>query len=325
MSFETNRSLIPILQVTGLTFKFGKRNVLNGLNFEVQKGEIFGLLGPNGSGKSTALAIIAGLLNRQGGTISMQGEVLPDATPSFRRQIGFVFQHPSLDLKLSARTNLSLACSLYGIPKAERKERIAQQLEFAGVHERADERVSKFSGGMRRKLDIARALIHDPSILLLDEPTVGLDEFSFRDTWQRLELIRKSKEITMILSTHRPEEGERCSRIAILNSGKTAVIESPTILKAALSEDVVVVSGENLPLLNEELINKFSLKCTLADNEILIECEKGHELIPRLVESFPHGRFSSISLRQPTLADLFLKITGHRLDEDAAPSNGDLK
>ena len=325
MNFEAKNSLVPILQVTELTHRFGKRMVLNGLNFEVQRGEVFGLLGPNGSGKSTVLALIAGLLNRQGGTISLMGEELPDAIPSFRQQIGMVFQSPSLDLKLSARENLSLTCSLYGIPGNERRERIDQQLDFAGLRERGKERVGKLSGGMRRRLEIARALIHEPSILLLDEPTVGLDEASFRDTWHRLEIFRKSRDITIIISTHRSEEGERCSRVAILDRGRTSAVESPAMLMKTLSKDIIEIKGADLQRIYEDVVKKFSLPATVGEKVLLIECENGHELIPRLVSSFSPGELSSLNLRKSSLSDVFLKITGHKLERDLIPMNGNLQ
>lgn len=322
MNFEVKNSLVPLLQVTGLTHRFGKRSVLNGLNFEVQSGEVFGLLGPNGSGKSTVLSIIAGLLNRQGGTISIRGEELADAVPSFRRQIGMVFQSPSLDLKLTARENLSLVCSLYGIPRYEIRDRIDQQLDFAGLRDRGGEKVAKLSGGLRKRLEIARSLIHEPSILLLDEPTVGLDEFSFRDTWHRLELFRKSRELTIIISTHRSEEGERCSRVAILDKGRTSIIESPTLLMKRLSKDIIEIKGKELPRIYEEVVKHFSLPTIVGERELFIECESGHELIPRLVSHFPYGELSSANLRHANLSDVFMKITGQRLECDIIQTNG---
>jgi ABC-2 type transport system ATP-binding protein len=315
MNFEAKNPLVPIIQITELDFSFGKRKVLNGINLEVKQGEIFGLLGPNGSGKSTLLYLIAGLLKRKCGTIAINGHEIPDALPYFRRQIGMVFQNPGLDLKLTARENLQLTCLLYGIPKYDRKEIIEQQLDFSGLRERGNERVSKFSGGMRRRLEIARALVHEPSILLLDEPTVGLDEEAFRDTWLRLELFRKSRDLTVIISTHKSEEGQRCNRVAILSEGKILTIDPPQILKQSLTKDIVEVRGERIQELYEELVKNFSLPTTAGEKEVYIESENGHELIPRIVEAFPKGRFSSISLRESTLADSFLKITGKKLED----------
>ena len=306
----------PFLKISGLSHQFKNREVLSKISFEVQRGDIFGLLGPNGSGKSTAISILAGLLRRQSGEIFFDGKQLGTLDSSLRRRLGMVFQSPSLDLQLTAHENLFLAGTLHGIEKKTLKRRIKELLKTTDLEERANESVSHLSGGMKRRLDIARALIHHPSVLLMDEPTVGLDEANFRDTWKRLEELRKAEEVTIIISTHRAEEAERCNRLAILSNGKIIIIDSPSELKHRVSGDVVVIRGEDLSALSRDVQERFNFSSSVEEKELLIECERGHELIPRMVEAYPAGRFQSISLRHSNLSDLFLKFTGQHLEND---------
>ncbi|MCZ7587015.1 MAG: ABC transporter ATP-binding protein [Deltaproteobacteria bacterium] len=304
------------LRVEGVRHRFGDREVLRGVNIDVRRGEVFGLLGPNGSGKSTLLAVLAGTLPMQDGKLFLDGRPVKAGDRSLREKIGVVFQSPALDPKLTARQNLQLAGYIQGLSGAVARRRTEKHLELVDLADRADEPVEHFSGGMKRKLDIARAMLHEPELLLLDEPTAGLDEAAFRTTWQRLDAVREGRELTVLLTTHRPDEGERCHRLAVISSGATEVVDTPRALKRRLSGDLVVVTAADREEICRAVRERFSLACTVEDGEVLIECEKGHELVPRLVEAFPAGRLESVALRHPNLADVFFKITGRQLDEE---------
>ncbi len=303
------------LAVTGLAHAYGTREVLRGLDFDVRRGEVFGLLGPNGSGKSTAIAILAGIVKRQSGEVRLDGRPWNLDDPAFRARIGVVFQSPGLDAKLTALENLGLAARLYGFARAQARERAVAALSSAGLADRGADAVGTLSGGMRRRIDIARALLHDPDLLLMDEPTAGLDEASFRATWQRLEQLRAGRDLTILLATHRPEEAERCDRLAIIHEGRAAIVDTPAALKARVASDVVVLRGAGMADLAAPIAERFGVETLYdaEDDELVIDADRGHELVPRLVEMFPGGRLASVSLRHPSLADVFLKITGHAL------------
>jgi ABC-2 type transport system ATP-binding protein len=311
---------VPVLSVSGLTHRFGARSALAGLSFDVLASEVFGLLGPNGSGKSTAIAVLCGLLPLQEGTVRLDGVSLAPTSRRLREQIGVVFQSPSLDPKLTARENLALAATMQAIPRSIARERIEEQLQVARLAERSNEPVGRFSGGMRRRLDIARALLHRPRILLLDEPTAGLDEASFRHTWEHLEAQRRRQELTIVVSTHRPDEAERCSRLAVIAGGRADLIATPLELKQKTSSDLIVLRGADPEAIAARVHEAVGLAGRVEHGEVLVECERGHELVPRIVEAFDPGRLASVSLRHPSLADVFLKLTGAALDGDAAPA-----
>lgn len=315
MTTAPTKSAKAMVRVRGVSHAYDARRVLHDVSFEVASGEIFGLLGPNGSGKSTALTLLAGLIPAQSGVIEFTRDALAPTDRRLRARSGVVFQHPGLDAKLTAAENLELAARLYGYSGAECARRARFQLEWVGLTDRENEPIGKLSGGMRRRVDIARALLHDPSILFMDEPTVGLDESSFRGVWRHLETMRREAGLTIVLATHRPEEAERCDRLAVLHEGRVATVGTPAELRAAVAADVIVLRGADLALLAEDLGRKFSVSCVYdpEDDELVIDTEAGHALVPRLVEAFPAGRFESVSLRHPSLADAFLKTTGHAL------------
>ncbi|MBK6847880.1 MAG: ABC transporter ATP-binding protein [Proteobacteria bacterium] len=314
-----------LLELHELSQSFGTRQVLDRLSLRITPGECFGLLGPNGSGKSTALAIIAGLLRPTEGTITFAGQRLPGAQRLLRRSSGVVFQRPALDLKLSVAQNLALAARLQGLRGAPARQRIAEALELAGLSDRERDLAGVLSGGLKRRLDIARALLHEPRLLLLDEPTAGLDEVSFRQTWRQLDLLRQQRGLTIVLATHRPEEAERCDRLAIMAAGRVALIDTPEALKRRTQHDAVVIAPTDLaalPALCEDAAARFGLSCWIEGEQLVIEHARGHELIPRLVEAYPDGHLATVSLRHPTLADVFFKVTGTTLlplDEQPAP------
>jgi ABC-2 type transport system ATP-binding protein len=312
----------PALELLRLSHRYGERLALDELSLSVDAGSVVGLLGPNGSGKSTALAVVAGLLPLQVGQIRLDGQPLHELGAQARARVGVVFQQPSLDAKLTARQNLRLYAKMHGLGAAHARGAIERQLAAAELDGRADEAVKTFSGGMRRRLDIARALLGDPELLLLDEPTAGLDEVSFRQLWRRLDQLRQSRRVAILLSTHRPDEAERCDRLAVLASGRVQVIDTPEALRQRVASDAVAITPADpaeAQTLLAELREHFDLPGMLSGSEIVLEHPAGHELIPRLVERYPQGKLSSVALRRPTVGDVFLKLTGSTLDAEVAP------
>ncbi len=307
----------PRLAAAGIAFSYGERAVLREISFDVAAGEILGFLGPNGAGKSTLFSILAGLLAPAAGTLFLDGRRLPFGSRHLRARTGVVFQEPSLDGKLGARENLLLMASLFGMRRGEARARADRLLEAAGLSDRARERVERLSGGMRRRLELARALIHRPAILLLDEPTTGLDAAAFRRTWEALLELRREEGLTLVLTTHRPDEAERCDRLAVIHEGRVVACEPPASLRARVEGDVISIEAEDAGPLAAEIAARFGIAARLATGGVVMERERGHELVPRLVEAFPAGRFHSVSVRPPTLADAFVRLTGGSLEGQA--------
>ena len=301
------------ITIQNLDHRFEKRKVLNNINFDLHPGETLGFLGPNGSGKTTLFSLLTGLLSVQHGEIFFEGSPQSSSTQKFRSQLGVIFQNPSLDPKLTATENLSLAACLHAVPSSEAKHRIQKLLSQVGLTNRSQDPIHTYSGGMKRRCDIARALIHQPKILILDEPTTGLDEAMFREIWNMLQTLRQEYHVSILLSTHRAEEAQLCSRVAILSQGTIQVIDTPATLRKKISTDIIALKGENPQAICHTIQQKFNFSSLIHQEEILIECERGHEWIPRIVEAFPAGTLHSVNLREPSLADVFLKITGHAL------------
>jgi len=308
----------PALAAQGLGFRYGEREVLSGVDFEVRRAEIFGFLGPNGAGKSTLFSILAGLLPPLAGTFLRDGAPVGPRDPALRARTGVVFQSPSLDAKLTCEENLLLAAALFRVPRAEARERASRLLSEAGLADRAREPAGRLSGGLRRRLELCRALVHRPSLLLLDEPTTGLDAASFARTWESIEELRRAEGLTVLLTTHRPEEAERCDRLAVLSHGRVAACETPEALRARVSGDVLALEVDDPGPLAAELRARLGLEARVLPAGVEVVRERGHELVPRIVEAFPPGRFRSVALRRPTLADAFLRLTGASLSEDEA-------
>ncbi|MFP2912054.1 ABC transporter ATP-binding protein, partial [Pyxidicoccus sp. 3LFB2] len=220
----------PLLQIEGLTRRFKGRTAVDGLSLSVRPGEILGLLGPNGAGKSTTFQVLAGLLAPDAGEVRFAGRVLALSDPSLRRQMGIIFQRSSLDDLLTARENLMLGARLYGLGGERARERVDAMLALIDLVDRGDERVSTWSGGMRRRLELARALVHQPRVVLMDEPTQGLDEAAFRAFWAHLKRLRDSEGVTVLLTTHRADEAEVCDRLAVLDAGRLVACDTPAAL-----------------------------------------------------------------------------------------------
>jgi len=307
--------LTPRLVVSGLAKSFGTRRALDDVSFTVQPGEIFGLLGPNGAGKTTAFRLLSGLLPPDRGTFTLDGEPATAASAAYRVRLGVVFQEASLDLKLSARENLALGAALYGVPRRLARQKIDEVLGLMQLGPRADEPAAKYSGGMRRRVEIARVLMHEPRLLLMDEPGRGVDPEALRRIWDQIEALVARSGLSVILTTHQPEEAERCQRIAILDQGRVVAQGTPDELRARVAGDVVRVEAPRPAEIAARIQAALGMPPRIVGDQVHVEAARGHELVPRIVELFPAGRLRSVATSRPTLADVFAKLTGRGFDQ----------
>jgi len=300
-----------VISVQDVVHRYGDRAALNGVSFDVRSAELFGLLGPNGSGKTTLFRILSTLMIPVGGHATIMGFDVARDPNDLRRQIGVVFQAQSIDVKLTAAENLWHQGHLYGLRGASLKARITEMLGRVGLADRAKEKAETFSGGMQRRLELAKGLLHHPSVLLLDEPTTGLDPGARRDLWQYLAILRDEERVTVIVTTHLMEEAERCDRLAILNEGKVVALGTPDDLKHEIGGDIILMDTKNPDSLAERIRARFDLDAQVLQSQVRIERENGHRFITDLVEAFP-GEIEAISVSKPTLEDVFIRRTGHR-------------
>ncbi len=311
------------IEVRNLTKVFNGFTAVDDISFEVKQGEIFGLLGPNGAGKTTTIHMLSTLLTPTSGYAKVCGYDIVKERSEVRRSIGIVFQEPALDNKLTGRENLEFHAMLYGMNKAKRKRRIEEVLELVELKDRADVLVEKYSGGMKRRLEIARGLIHKPKILFLDEPTLGLDAQTRRHIWEYIKRLRKENNITIILTTHYMEEADHlCDRVAIIDHGKIIAIDTPKNLKDRLGGDVITfeLEGDIREFLNE--INKLNFVKSVKEHngKLTITVEQGEKRIPKLINLAQKMSISvsSVSLHKPSLEDVFLHFTGRTIREKEA-------
>lgn len=309
---------LPILAVRNLQKQFGKHPALSAVSFEVARGEVFGLLGPNGSGKSTTFRVLCGLIRAEAGVVERNGVRIDPTAPAAREGMGVAFQHPSLDSLMSARENLAMGAALYALPKDLARKRIADALQSTGLADRADEPVRNFSGGMRRKLELARVLLAGPELLLLDEPTQGLDRLAFARFWEELHRLRRERNLTILVTTHDAEEADQCERVAVLDEGRVVACGTPADLRAQIGGDVVTLRAENAAAAAGKLKAGFGVEPAVRGEEIRFTREQAHELVPRLVEALGEGALKSVTVQRPSLADLFYRLTGRFLEEDEA-------
>lgn len=305
----------PAIAVQGLSHRYGDRTALDGLSFDVARGEIFGLLGPNGSGKTTLFRMLCTLLPVQTGQaflLERDVSVEPDAV---RREIGITFQSPSLDDRLTVRENLRHQGHLYGLSGPRLRDRITDLLGRVGMTDRAGDAVSTLSGGMKRRVEIAKGLLHQPQLLLLDEPSTGLDPGARRDLWLYLKQLRDEQGVTILVTTHLLEEAEQCDRLAILNRGVLVALDSPDALRASIGGDCVSLRCDDPETLARSIRERFSVPVQQVGDSLRIERAEGHRLIVELIEAYPEA-IASISLSKPTLEDVFVLRTGHRFWEE---------
>ena len=303
----------PRLRVSGLTRRFGARAALDGVSFEVAPGEVFGLLGPNGAGKTTAFRLLSGFCHPTRGASRSTAAWSRPPSRRYRARLGVVFQEP--EHRSQAHRPREPAPRRRALRAAARPggARIEEALRVMELGARADEATAKYSGGMRRRIEIARVLLHEPDLLLLDEPGRGVDPEALRRIWDELAARKASRGTSIVVTTHQPEEAERCDRIALLDAGRVTATGTPDELRARVAGDVVRVRGERPEEIEATIQARLGLPGTVRDGDVVLEAPRGHEIVPRVVELFAPGRLASVATSRPTLADVFAKLTGRGL------------
>jgi ABC-2 type transport system ATP-binding protein len=310
---------VAAIEVEHVRHVYGERVALDDVSFSVAAGEIFALLGPNGGGKTTLFKILSTLMPTREGSARLFGDDVAQAPDAARRHLGVVFQHPSLDGKLTVMENLFAHGHLYGMSGAALRQRADLLLQRLGLAERARDYVDTLSGGLQRRTELAKALLHRPRLLLLDEPSTGLDPGARRDFTQYLRQLRDQDGVTIVLTTHYMEEAERCDRIAILHQGKLVSVGAPVELKNEVGGDVVVMQSTDPEGLRRKIRERFGCDAALIDGTLRVERPRGHEFVRDVVEAFPSD-VTLVTYGRPTLEDVFIHRTGHRFwaVEDAA-------
>ena len=300
-----------------LVKRYGEIEAVRGIDLSVKHGEIFGFLGPNGAGKSTTISMLCTLLRPTSGRAAVAGFDVVGDPDSVRTRIGLVFQDPALDEQLTARENLEFHAFLYDVPRAIRSQRIHEVLEMVELADRASSKVSTFSGGMKRRLEIARGILHSPEVLFLDEPTRGLDPQTRSHIWEYLRELRRREGITIFMTTHYMDEAEVCDRIAIIDMGRIVALGTPDELKARVGGDVITIATTDNATSAAELASKFGLSPAADNGTLRVEVSDGAAMIPRLVRELS-ARVTAVTLRRPSLDDVFLKLTGRAIREEQA-------
>lgn len=306
-----------IIETIDFTKRFGELVAVDKLNIAVEQGEIFGLLGPNGAGKTTTISMLCTILKPTSGTAKVNGfDVVKQAT-QVRKSIGIVFQDPSVDDRLTGRENLYMHANLYGVPPSEQRTRIEKVLKLVELEDRANDILRTYSGGMRRRLEIARGLIHYPKILFLDEPTIGLDPQTREHIWAYIKELKEAHDITIVLTTHYMEEADRLSdRVAIMDYGKIVALDTPAQLKETLEGDVITIKTEDTEKLSSVLADKMNLqKAHISAGTLELTVRKGEALLPKIVETAAKSNIhvEAVFLREPSLEDVFLHYTGRAI------------
>jgi ABC-2 type transport system ATP-binding protein len=295
--------------VEGLRKSFEEIEAVRGIDFEVGTGETFGFLGPNGAGKSTTINILCTLVRPSAGAATVAGHDVVRERDRVRRNIGLVFQDTTLDSYLSAEQNLRLHAELYGVQRELIAPRMQQVMEMVGLWERRGSLVGTFSGGMKRRLEIARGLLHSPRILFLDEPTIGLDPQTRSSIWNYISELSNSEEITIFLTTHYMEEAEYCDRIAIMDQGKIIVLDTPAALKASVGSDRVQIETDDEPATIEALRERFGIEAHMSEGKVTFGVSEGEHFVPRLFAELGQP-IRSVSVARPSLDDVFMSYTG---------------
>lgn len=308
-----------MISVEHLVKKYADLVAVNDINFSVDEGEIFGLLGPNGAGKTTTINILCTLAKPTSGKALINGFDVAHEQSRVRQCIGLVFQDPSLDERLTALENLEFHARVYNVPASVSKGRIEQVLKMVELWERRRGMVKTFSGGMKRRLEVARGLIHYPKVLFLDEPTLGLDPQSRNRLWEFIMDLRRREGITIFLTTHYMDEAEYADRIAIMDYGKIIALDSPKGLKSMIGGDIITLRTRDNKRAQAELQSRYRIKGNYDKEELAFEVPNGEEFIPAFIKEFSID-ILNISLRHPTLDDVFLKLTGHQFRDEAVRS-----
>ena len=310
-----NNETVAAIAVSNLSHRYGERRALDELSIEIRRGEIFAFLGPNGSGKTTLFRILSTLLPCPRNTVRVLGHDLATEAALVRSCIGVVFQAPSLDKKLTVIENIRHQAALYGIRGSTLRQREQQLLERFGLSDRGRERTETLSGGLRRRVELAKGMIHQPRLLLLDEPSTGLDPGARSDLWQHLGLLQREFGVTVVMTTHLLEEAEKADRIAILNQGKLVASDTPDALRATVGGDSITLTTRDAPALADSIRAQFQIDAQIVDGRIRLEQPDAGAWIARLVEAFP-GKIDALTMAKPSLEDVFINKTGHRFEGD---------
>lgn len=310
-----------MISIENLKFSYKEKEVLKGISLSIKQNEIFGLLGPNGSGKTTLFRILSTAFRPASGKVTVDGLEIPGQENKAREKIGVVFQSPSLDGKLSVQENLTHHGHLYGISGKNLQKRCGEMLGRLGMKDRAKERVEKLSGGLKRRVELAKALLHRPQILILDEPSTGLDPGARIDLWKYLKRLRDDEGVTILVTTHLMDEADHCDRLAVMSHGEIVSTGKPEELKQKISGDVIVIQSQNPEGLARQIEEKLKIKTSVLEGAVQLEHEKGAEFIARLAGLFS-SEMDAITVRKPTLEDVFIHETGHQFwDEEKETAN----
>ncbi|OGP30757.1 MAG: ABC transporter ATP-binding protein [Deltaproteobacteria bacterium GWC2_42_11] len=306
---------MSIIQVQNLVKKYNGITAVNGISFEVRQGELFGFLGPNGAGKTTTINILCTLLSATDGTAIVNGYDCKKKSSDVRASIGLVFQETTLDNDLTAYENLKFHCYLYNMKRKETEERIKEVLQVVELYDRKDDLVRRFSGGMKRRLEIVRGLLHRPKVLFLDEPTLGLDPQTRMNIWAFIDNLRRKEGITVFMTTHYMDEAEVCSRIAIIDHGNIIACGTPDELKKKIRGDTVYIKTSDDAKAFDEIERGFDIRAARLKDGIALNVESGEKFIPKIFEALT-TEILSINLKKPTLDDVFINLTGREIRED---------
>ncbi|MGC4192488.1 MAG: ATP-binding cassette domain-containing protein [Thermomicrobiales bacterium] len=315
---------VPAIEVEHLVRKFEDFTAVDDLSFSVAPGEVFGFLGPNGAGKSTTIKMLCTLLKPTSGTARIDGHDVVKDPAGVRNSIGIIFQDFSLDDRITAEENLRFHCMIYHVPRDIRADRIAQVLAMVDLTDRAKDRVRTFSGGMKRRLEIARGLLHHPSVLFLDEPTVGLDPQTRQNIWEHITELRKEHGITVFMTTHYMDEAEYCDRIAIMDHARLIALDTPTQLKASLGGDRIRLRTEDNEAAVDILGSRYGKEALIEGDTVVFAVDHGDEFAPELLRTFPVP-VQSIEIARPTLNDVFLQMTGREIRDEGADKRDKLR
>lgn len=311
---------MAVIEVHELVRRFGQVEAVKGVSFQVAQGESFGFLGPNGAGKTTTISMLCTLLRPTSGRATVNGFDVVRQRSDVRRSIGLVFQQPTVDQALTAEQNLRFHAYAYGVSANDREGRIHELLTLVELWDRRKASVRTFSGGMKRRLEIARGLLHHPRVLFLDEPTLGLDPQTRRRIWDYLSDLHARENLTMFLTTHYMEEAENCDRIAVIDDGRIVALDTPSALKSGVGGDLITIRGAHLQAVAAELRERYGVAPLIADGTLSFRVPAGEAFLPEFVRGFDHP-LEAIGLRRPTLDDVFLDLTGREI-RDHEPGLG---
>jgi ABC-2 type transport system ATP-binding protein len=311
---------MSIIETRTLTKSYGPIEAVRGIDLNIEKGEIFGLLGPNGAGKTTTIGMLCTIIRPTSGSASIAGYDIIADPAEVRRKVGIVFQDPTLDTVLTGRENLELHARLYGVPSTIRKQRIMEMLELVDLKERSNDIARTYSGGMRRRLELARGLLHRPAVLFLDEPTLGLDPQTRARTWDYIKKMAQKEQTTIVLTTHYMEEADQvCDRVGIIDHGRIIALDDPDHLKESMGGDLVIIRAPEQSLVRVRALS-YVKEVILNDGALEITMKDAHLHLPELLSVI--SAVQCVETRSPTLNDVFIKLTGRDMREDTPEDSG---